>query len=72
MTKAFNFGSLNLERPALSTKDGFWLTAKREGFTALCIRQYYDHMNGSFGDKAVNGSCVVGYIEAPGKRKGAQ
>lgn len=66
-----SFGTLQLEtKPAVNV--AWWTDARRESFTRLCERMYWDHMRGSFGDKAVSGAVVVGYLEGPAKHKGAK
>lgn len=67
-----NFGTVNIERPQPSTAGAFWTTARREHFTQLCERMYWDHMRGSLGDKVVSGAVVVGYLEGPKRQKGAR
>lgn len=64
---------MNTQQQQTSTSpSAWWFTAPRENFTATCYQQYVDHMRGSFGDKAVSGAVVVGYLEGPSKPKGSR
>ena len=61
---------MNTQQQQSTEAAPFWFTAPRENFTATCEQQRIDHMRGSFGDKAVSGAVVVGYLEGPKKPKG--
>ena len=67
-----SFGTVNIRRPAPSTVGAWWFTAPRDNFTRICEQQYADHMKGSYGDRIVSGAVVIGYLEAPKKKKGAK